>query len=123
MSIIKQVVPIILFGFLTACSSTAEVTKSTDSDWGGVAQKDVNNGFPERSQEALLKLSKQTEISVEDYQAYKSAYQEALVEYCEIENAFKLGIANKPYTNACEKFEHGAEFKRRWDAGRRAFTG
>ncbi len=54
-------------------------------------------------------------LSVDDFDQYVQGYNQGLREYCNVENAIKLGEQGKMYRGVCDNNDDSAAFKTAYD--------
>ena len=89
-------------------------------NWEALGQHDAENGQVKKSAQYINGLASKYNAGDIDYSAYEQAYQSALDEYCQLDNAFILGLSAKSYLGVCRSYPNGLEFYNLWDAGRRS---
>lgn len=94
--------------FLAACSSTAPLTSTQDSDWGTYGLETGQKGWDFESKEQIVELLDGKEFKASNYDAYVAGYQKGLQGYCE-QDAFELGTKGGVYTGVCDSINK--EFK------------
>ncbi|MGR6833925.1 DUF2799 domain-containing protein [Aliivibrio wodanis] len=94
--------------FLAACSSTAPLTSTQDSDWGSYGLETGQKGWNVESKEQIVELLDGKELKVSNYDAYVVGYKKGLKVYCG-QDAFELGTKGGVYTGVCDAMSK--EFK------------
>jgi hypothetical protein len=87
--------------FLVACSSTAPLTSTQDSDWGTYGLERGEKGWNFESKEQITGLLDGKELMASNYDAYQAGYKTGLQEYCS-QDAFELGTKGGVYTGVCD---------------------
>lgn len=100
---------------LFACTSPQEQKSLANNDWQALGGYHGQNGMIEFSSPKLQKLSDRYGNGQVDYPSYQQGYDEALIIYCQPENAIKLGGSRKTYLGVCDRFPHGNQFRRDWE--------
>ncbi len=121
--LIKNVVSISLSLFLFSCAIPYVKEDVQAQNWQALGKHDAEMGQIKKSEAYLNKIALKFDCGEVDVKAYEKAYRLAQDEYCEIRNAFILGLTGKSYLGICRGYPHGQEFFNKWDGGRRAFTG
>lgn len=121
--LMRQLLLLILPFALFSCTSATVQHKIESGNWFAVGEYDASNGFVQKSENKLNRMSATYGENKVDYDAYLAGYEEALLIYCEPENAFLLGVTGKPYHNICDRFPRGWIFYQDWLSGRESQAG
>lgn len=116
---IKRLAIFVLSLSLFSCAVPYVKENVTKGNWEALGVLDAEKGQVKKSPEYLKKLLDEYNSVTVDYHAYEKAYNLGLDTYCELENAFLLGLAEQPYIGVCRKYPNAIEFYERWNAGRR----
>lgn len=108
---------------LSACTAPQVIDSVKENNWQSLGQFDGENGFAQRTPEQLDKLSKKYGDGDTNNDTYKLYYEKALKEYCQPNNAYMLGVLDKPYIGVCDKFPNGWFFYQDWISGRESQAG
>ena len=100
---------------LAGCSANEKTTALVQAnDWAKIGSADVANGLIKKSEARLAKMNEKFAGSGADYQAYSNAYDEGLLAYCQLENAYIIGFAQQNYNGLCDAFPIGQRFRDIW---------
>lgn len=103
---------------LFACTTTEIQDQVKAKNWFAVGKYDASHGFIEKSEKNLQKLSDKFADKSINYAEYLKGYKQALDSYCDIENAYILGVQGMTYRNICDRYPHGWAFYQDWISGR-----
>lgn len=96
--------------FLLACSSTAPLTSTQDSDWGTYGLDTGQKGWNFESKEQIVALLDGKEFKSSNYDAYVAGYNKGLQEYCG-QDAFELGTKEGVYTGVCDSINKDFKYE------------
>ena len=97
----KKILLLILTALLTGCQAMS-VAECQQGDWQRYGQQDGSNGYAERWQVRTASCAKQgIPIDSKFYQSYLAEYQRSIIQYCQEENIFKLGLMGEARIDAC----------------------
>ncbi|MFO6424018.1 DUF2799 domain-containing protein [Motilimonas sp. KMU-193] len=111
----KRVCLLFFVLLLSACMSTEQQTAVTTQDWYKVGVIDGQLGHLEKTANELVKVSTLTDSQVLDY---RRGYQDGNNEYCQLSNAYILGVTRKMYQGVCDERKDGWKFRENWLNGR-----
>ncbi|MDO6524301.1 DUF2799 domain-containing protein [Motilimonas sp. 1_MG-2023] len=111
----RLLITLFTIGLLSACANTEQQNFATENNWYQVGTIDGQQGHLEKSSNDLKKLASSGEINLADY---KKGYQEGLDSYCELSNAYILGVTRQYYQGVCEDRPNGWKFRENWISGR-----
>jgi hypothetical protein len=118
----KNAIIISLSVFLFSCAASYAKKDVANGDWAALGAGDAQRGMPKKSIKQITKLNEKYGLVEANYSQYESEYNKGLIEFCNVENAFKLGLSGHSYQRVCDDMADGDEFYKKWDIGRRAFT-
>ncbi|MGL5335083.1 MAG: DUF2799 domain-containing protein [Enterovibrio sp.] len=105
---------------LVACSTggdTAALAK--EKRWREIGLRDGERGISSKSLAALQALSGEKEaVNVSEYDA---GYRDGLAKYCNVNNAYSLGVSGIQYQGVCSRYYNGQAFQMEWQRGYQAF--
>ncbi|WP_022940056.1 DUF2799 domain-containing protein [Psychromonas hadalis] len=105
---------------LFSCTSTTVQNEIKTGNWFAVGEYDAGNGFIEKSEKNLQKMSARFSEKKVNYGAYLAGYEQALLFYCEPKNAYILGAKGLTYRNICDRYPRGWAFYQDWISGRQS---
>ncbi|MGL4734135.1 MAG: DUF2799 domain-containing protein [Enterovibrio sp.] len=109
-----------LFLLLSACgngSHTIELAK--ENRWHDIGLRDGERGIPSKTLTALQQLGDEKHaVNVSEYDA---GYRDGLAKYCDVSNAYSLGVAGIQYQGVCSRHYNGQAFRMEWQRGYQAF--
>jgi len=108
---------------LNACTSLKQENEIKAGNWFALGKYDASQGYIEKSKNKLKKMSDENLSSEINYGAYLAGYEEALLIYCEPQNAYILGVTGQPYHNICDRYPRGWAFYEDWINGRNSRAG
>ncbi|MGN2673237.1 DUF2799 domain-containing protein [Aliivibrio fischeri] len=97
----KAFITVVLSSLLFACSTTAPITSTQDSDWNQYGFDRGSKGWNLETQEQLNSASDGQQIKVSNYQAYTAGYANGQMKYCQ-QDAYELGMKGEVYTGVCD---------------------
>lgn len=107
---------IFLITFLTACAGDIDAL-AKQGDWFAVGEQDGVRGLPSRSLSDLNKLAEKTgsiNLSVGNYEA---GYHVGIEKYCDVNNAYEIGLSGMQYLGVCAYRADGLRFRMEWQRG------
>ncbi len=120
---LRLFISLFLFYTLFACSSATLDSEIEANNWFAIGNYDASHGYSEKNKKKLQKMSDKFAGSEANYGAYLAGYEEALLVYCEPQNAYLLGVTGKPYHNVCDRYPRGWAFHQDWISGRKSRAG
>lgn len=110
-----------LIAALAGCAANSPVASMVQANnWAGLGSADVEKGLVKKDKATLNKISAKYSGSGIDYQAYSKAYDTGLATYCDINNAYIIGFAQKQYRGICDNQPQGEKFRNIYNQARYA---
>ncbi len=102
---------------LNQTTSYMPVINCKDSNWAELGQTDGQAGLRKTRLMAYRSLCAQQRVPV-DRRAYLAGWEKGNATYCDVRNAYALGLRGAPHTNACP-FETRSAFITAYREGKR----
>lgn len=115
---IRLILTLIVMFSLSACGSfQGNLALVKKGDWQAVGQRDGERGLPSRSLSELQSLAKKAGVQQADISDYESGYQAGLERYCNVGNAYDIGLSGMQYNGVCNNQDDGLQFQMEWQRG------
>ncbi len=105
----KLTLVIITLSLMGCAASDSELAKS--GDWYQIGYQDGVTGHTQRSYKTLSELGDVQEAD------YESGYSVGILEYCNPNFAYQIGVSGQYYEGVCEGTEHAQKFRMEWQRG------
>ncbi|WP_407331274.1 DUF2799 domain-containing protein [Enterovibrio sp. 27052020O] len=86
-------------------------------DWQAVGERDGVRGLPSRSMSDLDELASKAGVQHVDVGDYEAGYNEGIDRYCDVNNAYDIGLSGMQYLGVCANQEDGMRFQMQWRRG------
>ncbi|WP_028024628.1 DUF2799 domain-containing protein [Enterovibrio calviensis] len=86
-------------------------------DWQTVGVRDGERGVPSKSMASLKKLAVKAGVDNVDVGDYEAGYNEGVDRYCNVDNAYDIGLSGMQYLGVCSSKEDGVRFQLQWQRG------
>lgn len=110
---------ILLLSLLLGGCETLSKKECLTADWSELGYRDGASGFPRSRAEDHDKACREVGVSV-DRPTYFAARERGLGEYCQAENAYRIGVQGGGYARVCPP-ELAPMFERQYAAGRSVY--
>ncbi|MGL5290762.1 MAG: DUF2799 domain-containing protein [Vibrionaceae bacterium] len=117
---LQRIVVFGLFLLLAACSSGSDsALLAKEMRWREMGLRDGERGIPSKTLTALQRLGDEKQaVNVSEYDA---GYRDGLAKYCNVNNAYSLGVSGIQYQGVCSRYYNGQAFQMEWQRGYQAF--
>ena len=106
---------LVCLGVISACNSLySPETLAQKGEWSVIGVHDGERGLPSRSLADLQKLAGNNPI---DFNTYDAGYQQGIERYCNVNNAYSLGLTGIQYSGVCANQPDGLQFQMEWRRG------
>ena len=105
----------VLVVLLAGCVSS-ETQLAADGNWHQIGYQDGVKGHTERSYRDLSKLGAANQAE------YDQGYEEGILEYCNPNVAYQIGLNGQEYMGVCDHLKSGQKFRMEWQRGWRDYN-
>lgn len=109
---------IVLLTFIVGCvglnDTTALIKKG---DWTAIGERDGMRGLPSRSIADLDKLALSAGVESVNLGNYETGYNTGIERYCDVGNAYEIGLSGMQYLGVCAYKSDGLRFQMQWQRG------
>lgn len=104
--------------FLSACSSMVSTSSLIkQGKWYAVGLRDGERGLDSRTMRELNTLAQENGTQTADVVLYEDGYQTGIDRYCDVNNAYDIGLSGMTYHGVCGNQENGLKFLMDWKRG------
>ncbi|WP_255555710.1 DUF2799 domain-containing protein [Enterovibrio paralichthyis] len=88
-----------------------------EGKWQAVGEQDGVRGLPSRSMTDLEELAQRAGVDNVDVNEYEAGYNEGIDRYCDVGNAYDIGLSGMQYLGVCSYLPDGLRFQMEWQRG------
>lgn len=88
-----------------------------EGNWVAIGERDGVRGLPSRSLSDLDELAQQAGAENADVGNYERGYHQGIERYCDIDNAYDIGLSGMQYLGVCAYTADGLRFRMEWQRG------
>lgn len=109
---------VILTAFMLGCVGVNDTNALIKKgDWKAVGESDGMRGLPARSVSDLDSLALKAEVTSVDLFSYEAGYNSGIERYCDVGNAYDIGLSGMQYMGVCAYRTDGLRFQMQWQRG------
>lgn len=98
-------------------SSQDAVSLIEKGDWQAVGEQDGVRGLPSRTMSELDALAQRAGVEHVDVGDYEAGYNLGVDRYCDVANAYDIGLSGMQYLGVCSYLPDGLRFQMEWQRG------
>ncbi|MDD1782996.1 DUF2799 domain-containing protein [Enterovibrio sp. ZSDZ35] len=107
-----------LAALMVGCAGIEDTTNLVQQgDWTAVGERDGVRGLPSRSMSDLQALAAKAGVDAVNVAEYEQGYNEGVDRYCDVNNAYEIGLSGMQYLGVCANMENGVRFELEWQRG------
>lgn len=120
---INRYLSVFLVAVLVGCAGFDDTNALIkEGKWVPIGERDGVRGLPSRPLSDLNQLAQQAGVDAVDIAGYERGYNEGIDRYCDIANAYNIGLSGMQYFGVCAYKLDGLRFKMEWQRGFDYFT-
>ncbi len=114
----NKCIPPFLALFIVGCVSVDSIDSLIKKgNWVVVGERDGVRGLPSRSLTELDVLANAVGVEKVDIVSYENGYNSGIEKFCDVGNAYSIGLSGMQYFGVCSYKSDGLRFRMEWQRG------